>query len=302
MTTAWHGYDPVSLGLEIRAWAGPDEAMCSCPFHGGSDSLCLNVRRGLFICFACGERGTVAKIAIKTGGHVEQVLIKADTRGDDDSWREYLKGELAIDDDYLASRHVTNDQVETFRIMRHPIGIVIPLTNWEGEIVGILMRRNHSRPGMTRYVNYGEKPPLWPLDLTRKMVAPGEQVALVEGVFGLLAANRANVPAFTSMGAAVKTAAAPILNRYKPIVMFDDDFAGYAGAGRVLRLAPHAKVVVPGVEADEMSTLAWHNVFSRAARGDKMIRTTRDLDELAMLSGDREKFFKYLPRIYRRQL
>lgn len=285
------GYDPAVLNLQVRHWVGQDEVMCTCPFHDDSDpSLAFNIKSGLFICYGCGARGTAAKLARQTGGYAYRTHVTAPAHHQDVEWLNLVGAQYAYDDPYLISRGVTNDQVERFGIKRHSLGIVVPLYDARSNLVGALMRK---REGKVRYLTLGEKPPLWPLQLMRGyQVEHRGRFALVEGVFGVLAADRAGVPALATLGAAVKSDAGRYLAEARPLVLFDADQAGYIGAGRVLKLSPMATVVVPGVEADELTPTQWRDFWA----GQLGVRTA-DIARLAALSGDRQRFYSLLPKV-----
>jgi len=252
------GYDPVSLGLTVKHSAGLNNVLCACPWHGGSDSLCVNLQTGQFICYSCGEKGGPAKLVAKTGGvPVWTTFQKPSPSEQELQWRKLLDGDFAYDNEYLVGRQVTNEQVEKFHIIENSQGIIFPLTNDQGTVVGTLIRR---REGKVRYVTLGEKPPLWPLHLFQDQ-APNDSAVIVEGIFGVLSADRAEMNAFATLGASVKKSAFPYFQRVQPWVVFDDDLAGYVGAYRILQDCTSAHALVPGLEADELSPKDWQGLF-----------------------------------------
>lgn len=282
------GYDPGSLGLSVKSWVGPNEVMCLCPYHDswGVANFCFNVRKGVFICYACGARGNVYQLAKQTGGHVYRGYLPPAPPNVDIDWLKLAHHPLAFRNAYLQSRGVTDAQVEKYQIKLHPLGVVFPITNVRGQIVGALMRKHE---GKLRYLTLGEKTPIWPLGEYSKTITGNNRVALVEGVFGVLAADRAGIPAFAVLGALVKESARQYLSDLRPLVVFDNDQAGYIGAGRVLKMSPLASVVVPGREADEMTVAEWKEVWE----GNCI--TTNDISRLAKLSGDEKHFYRYQP-------
>jgi DNA primase len=59
--------------LDVRSVSG-DELVCLCPFHGDSSpSLWANKSKGLWICYACGERGSTNSLLRKLGMTVPSV-------------------------------------------------------------------------------------------------------------------------------------------------------------------------------------------------------------------------------------
>lgn len=267
------GYDPGSLGLRVKHSAGLHDVLCECPWHGGSDSLCVNLQTGQFICYACGEKGGPEKLVRKTGGVPVWTTFQRPSPSEQEmQWRKLLDGDLAFDDDYLVGRRVTNVQVEKYSIRINSKGLIIPMTNEKGMTIGAIIRR---REGKFRYMSLGEKPPLWPLHLFVDE-PPSSPVAIVEGIFGVLAADRGEIPAYATLGAAVKKTVFPLLNRVDPWVAFDDDLAGYTGAYRILQSNPFAHARVPGCEADELEPKEWQDLF-KPTRMWKWASTPDDL-------------------------
>jgi hypothetical protein len=266
-------YDPRALGLKVAGSAG-EEYIVACPFHGDTNpSACFNPRNGAFFCFSCGAAAGVHRLALACGGTVVRGFFPPPTRRVSSvDWRPVLNSPLALDHAYLAGRQVSDKAVRRHGIRALPGAIAVPVTDADGAEVGVIIRREEGTP---RYLYFGDKPPLWPLgELMRR--EPGTRLYVVEGVFGKLRAERAGLPAVAVMGASVQSTLSLYLRAFDVVVAFDADFAGYAGAGRVLSLVPSARVVVPGVEADELSVREW-----------------RDLHE--GLSGDPVRFRRQLP-------
>lgn len=277
-----YGYDPEVVGLSHPKWVGRAEVIVECPFHGDrKPSLTFNVNSGLYYCFACGAAGTVKKLAAALGGRVIAGRVTPPSRTyEDDQWRHLLDGPKAYDDEYLMSRGVTNSQVSEYGIRSHPDGICVPLTDIGANVVGVIMRWR--KASNLRYMSFGEKPPVWPLfKFDEARSAP--EVIITEGLFGALAAERAGLTAVSVLGAAVKWEAGRYLTQISGLVCFDDDFAGCIGAARILKMAPLSQVILPGVEADELSPQEWTDTLALSLR-------TRSTNILALNSGDAPKF------------
>lgn len=283
--------NPEQVGLHPEGITG-GEYIVICPFHGDKHpSATFNPVSGLFYCFSCGATSTAEKLARKLGGSV--VMERKPYFRDKDSieWLPLLGGKLAVDNSYLQERGVSKKQVERHQIHETPNGIAIPIPNIKGRVVGIIIRKYKGTP---RYLYLGEKPSLWPMD---ELFARNHHtdIFVTEGVFGKLRAERFGVPAVSTMGAGVKEEVKNYLSHFKPHIVFDDDFAGYAGAGRIAWLVPLAQVVIPGREADELSKAEWQDI----AAGNVM--QTRSLSTIAKLSGDGDKFWSRLPKAYKRK-
>lgn len=251
---SYTGFDPIALGINVKYYAGLHNVLCACPWHGGSDSLCVNLQTGAFICYSCGEKGGPGKLVRKTGGSASWTnFFRPDIKEQDEEWNRMLEGPLAIDNPYLISRRVTNEQVMKHNIRSCKVGIAIPLTDRGGKTVGALIRR---REGKVRYIVLGEKPPIWPLPVL-DTIKTNENVIVTEGIFGVLAAERAGLSAVAVLGARVKTDVRKWLGGVRPNVVFDQDMAGYIGAIKMLQLIPDTRVLMTGAEADEMSPEQW---------------------------------------------
>jgi hypothetical protein len=287
-STSGEMIDPRELGLHIHGRSG-QEFIVRCPFHGDKNpSACFNPVSGMFFCFSCGAASDASRLAYLLGGHV---VTKAWSRRRDPTidWRGLLGSPVVEDHPYLRRRRVTNDQAKRWRIGQSPGAVVIPVTNADNHDVGVVVRREQGQP---RYMFFGEKVPLWPLGWLMEQ-APGTRIYVVEGVFGKLRAERAGINAVAVMGASVKAEAADYLRNFEVVGLFDDDFAGYAGAGRLLSLLPMSKIVLPGREADEMTKAEWRDLD--AGITSREIDITRSLTALALRSGDASRFHRQLP-------
>ena len=276
--------DPKEVGLDVRSYSG-NEAICICPFHEDHHpSGSFNMDTGLFFCFSCGAASNAWKLATKLGGSVNRKWIKTTSGKASEEWRKFALFPLARDNNYLKSRGVTDEQVEKFGIKAGPFGIVFEVRSKANHLVGVIIRRYDNSP---RYLFFGDKLPVWPAE---RLVTTSffEKIFLTEGVFGVLAADRAGVTAFSTLGAMVKRDISFYLQSFKVQVIFDADFAGYVGGARTLTFLPRSKVIIPGQEADELPISAWHAILEG-------VLTTRSIVELAKLSKDPTKFYKYLP-------
>jgi DNA primase len=56
--------------------AGPDNIIALCPFHDDSSpSFAMNIHNGLYICYACGEKGAFRTFLTKIGLTTEQIRV-----------------------------------------------------------------------------------------------------------------------------------------------------------------------------------------------------------------------------------
>lgn len=244
------GYDPTAIGLSEFKIAGL-EAKLRCPFHlDHSPSARFNLVSGLFHCFGCGTSANAHQLARMLGGEVVRIDVESIVVEDDPKeWMQLLYSRPAYGNRYLKHRGVTNEQIEKFGIMQTADGVLFPVKNRAGTIIGLQMRRYDGEP---RYVLYGQKTPVWPLANLKY-----EYLTLVEGVFGVLRGDKFGFQVVCAMGASAIPPAAAALEGRKVKILFDDDIAGYLGAYSFMKLHKSSTAVVPGVEADEMTFAEW---------------------------------------------
>lgn len=248
-------YSPIDFGLSIGHQYG-HEVTVICPFHNDrSPSATFNTKTGLFYCFVC-------KLGLNAWSLAKRLDIKYDIEaeptplatsgvplGDDFEWRQSFFGaKSAKRSVYLKSRGVTPEQIEQFDIRENDDGIIFPLFNAKGSLVGTQTRyKSRSTP---RYRTQGVKPPVWPMSV----FPPTEgQIILAEGIFGALNLRRAGLNGFATMGSGIPKKSwltlAPFGSRITTI--FDNDSAGQAGALRIAQTTG-ALTVWPGAEVDEL--------------------------------------------------
>jgi len=279
--------DPIALGLETFRVAG-NEVQVLCPFHADhTPSASFNVKKGLFYCYTCGLGTSAKKIANELGG---EVISLKDTSflkfiKDEKEWRPLLYAPRAIDHPYLQQRGVSNGQVDRYDIKELSDGVGFPLWNWDGTILGLQKRKTGGRGRTSRYILYGEKPAIWPmaavfLDLKRPL--------LVEGVFSVLLLEKFGARAFAVLSSQITIRTIRVLNGRYPRVWFDNDYAGYVGAAKLILSAGALVLVGAGTPPDEISSLEHFQDIKKAGH------FTSSLEELAELSGDTARFWKHI--------
>lgn len=146
--------------LTIVSRSGP-EFMTNCPFHGGSDSMRLNVDKGLFICFACGRRGGIKTLLREFGlnpdespeddvGGLRKQLVEMDKKhqaGIRVLPESYLKRFAFPSTYWTKDRGLTKEIATMFDLGFSPMGddfggvfATIPLRNSAGELLGVIKR------------------------------------------------------------------------------------------------------------------------------------------------------------------
>lgn len=273
-------FDPDALGLDVRGIHG-DEAAVLCPFHDDhrATNAQFNVRKGLFYCFACGKRANARQIARALGGTLETLADTSFIRRakDEKEWRHLLYAPLALDHPYLRYRGYTDEEVSQSGILEinesflgipvFRLGSEVPSGINLRRIPGSYQRRTEFRGRgaaslgwlsltSARYILLGDRPPISLLagDNPSEFLRDPRPV-LVEGIFGAIRARRFGLRAYATLGAGISSRVLVLLNGRGPQVMFDDDFAGYVGAAKMLLLSTSARVLVPGIDFDILDTL-----------------------------------------------
>jgi len=250
-------FDPYSIGLDVKA-IKDDEASCLCPYHSDHrPSASFNVVTGLFHCFSCGASSSARTLARDLGGQVLTTDSVAIMKAKDEAeWRNVVTAPLAYDNPYLESRGVPNALVEAYEIRALPNGVAFINYDTRGRAIGAQVRQYEGTP---RYLFYGDRAPLWPMQALKLNPCV---IYLTEGVFGALRGLAAGKVAMATMGAGSLQAVSRILNGRKKVVVFDDDFAGHLGAAKLLSLGGfHA--LIPGLEADELPLEQWAEIEER---------------------------------------
>lgn len=306
-------FDPSALGLDVFGIYG-DEAAVLCPFHDDhrATNAQFNVRKGLFHCFACGKNSNARQIAKLLGGSLETLSDTAFIRRtkDEKEWRHLLYAPFAFGHPYLKRRGIREDEVESFRILEISDGFIgTPIYGLHGDQpVGLNLRRvpdnckrRRSGPVLpasslgwlshttSRYIFLGTRPPL-------SLLAPDtpdsffrdKRPRLVEGIFAAFKARRFANNFYPCLGAGANNRLLALLNGREPQIYFDDDFAGYLGAAKLLRSSPDGRALVPGLDFDLIDT---REDFERALA---IRHNTNSISELATLSDDREAFLASL--------
>ena len=302
-TSSRVAYDPDYLELQNYYWLDNHHVMATCAFHDDqTPSMSVNVVEGVFYCFSCHESGRIEKLATATNGSLSRTRLPSKSlrfsnTNKGNEWLSFLNAPLAFDNEYLASRGVTNEQVDEFSVAKIENGIVFPVVDIYGTVTGALIRLINSANYNVRYIKLGDMQPLWPMSYLQEsplLDACPELMhnnkidvgVLVEGVFGVLRGLRAGVPTFSISGTVVDNRLIATLHRFNNVlVAFDNDFPGYVAAGRIVKGVPHSHVIVPGQEWDEMPESEWEDMYENGWA------TTRNLSQLARISGDKTKFY-----------
>lgn len=284
-TKTTYGYDANELGLEVTGRSGLNEVLCKCPNPEHDDanpSASFNTETGLLYCFSCGYSANAYQLAKQAGVRLEKKPIKHVKPDSEQQWKEFYKLPFADNNHYLKTRNVTNKEVNIFGIRETHNGIVFLFEDAKHNLIGTQIRQYSKKP---KYLTFGERI-LYDLPMLVHYT-PDRPIYLTEGIFGMIRGYQAGFQTLATIGAMIKESTLePVLNWPKVYGMFDNDFAGYIAACRLLKFIPQAKVIL-GATADEMSKQQWLEVHQNYL-------TTGNILDIIELSGDKDKLRKYL--------
>lgn len=235
--------------LDVTGRSG-DEWMARCPFHDDSSaSLQFNIKKGLFICFACQEKGTAKKLIEFFGGRytdpdvaVADIYKKLDLI---ESYSESYPGapetprvlpestlkRYAFPTDYWASRGLSKATQEVFDLGYDPIenDAIIPVRNIDGGLIGVIRRRLEveSGPRYLYYRGFPRKTSLFASWLVSASLT--DYVVITEGSLDAVSVWQAGFPAVAQYGSSMSKEQAVILRRLgvsRVVLFYDNDKAG----------------------------------------------------------------------------
>lgn len=273
--------DPNALGLDVVGHSG-QWVYVKCPFHDDSTASAeFNILKGLFYCFVCDMSLSAEKLSVETGGSVEKLRsgdVILQIEREEHEWRSLLTAPIAIDNEYLMMRKVTNAQIAQFEIRVANNWIVFPSKNLQGAITGVILRRTDG--AQPRYQKIGNVINLWPAE---SLAFACKNVVVVEGVFGSLRGRQAGFHTFAQLRASPSNDTLRLLNGRSITAFLDDDLPGCMGALKFINMG--ARVVSPGAEADEISVSSFrrralsatrkYSHFVKVVRGEGAIRFLR---------------------------
>jgi DNA primase len=250
----------VEKHLTVSSRSG-NEWACLCPFHEEKGpSFSINIEKGLFICYACNERGNFAKLAARFGvgydgsgpGLDDPGLAAATARkrivGIEDSfevpatsdqklfpidWLEWWQQDA---EGYWAERGITDPKVlADFQLgyATEDDALIIPLHDHHGRPIGAVRRFRTPPPDVAKYK--------YPKGVKISHVLYGfaqaasveqlDQLVVVEGSIDALKAWSFGVPAVAILGARASQRQVELIESLAPtslLLMLDADRAGRA--------------------------------------------------------------------------
>lgn len=244
-------------GIEPRQVMG-DEWLCLCPFHDNHNpSFCVNVKTGLYVCYACGAKGNAYQfyaerhgVSVKEAQKMldgdrkkEKVVPEEEVR----SWHQRLLASGAPLKYLLEERMYSRETISRFQLGYDGSRITIPITTVDGVVVNVRKWdwRHRSRKKFLPYARGFNEARLFPEKNLRH-----ETLLLVEGEPDCILANQVGYAAITATGGA-GTWKSDWTERFRGKnvwICYDTDEKGWQGAQRIARTLSRVCAEVKVVE------------------------------------------------------
>lgn len=264
--------------LDVRVQAG-DEWQALCPYHQDSNpSFSFNIKKGLFICYACGAKGTTRQLAQHLGvlGVPTASVIDIDSvkRKAAELTTASVSEQHVIAPEWLdtwrfgdvyrtvwATRGITKQSVlDAFCLGYNEIAdqLVIPVHDPDRPRVTSFIRRNmDTRDGRPKYLyqsGFKISKALYGSWQCRSSVNVGrlQSVAITEGSIDTLAMWEVGIPSVALLGSRVSVTQARLLMALDPIqyvVMTDRDEAGRSAAAKITEVLKGSGIIVSHPES-----------------------------------------------------
>lgn len=238
--------------LNVHSRSG-EEWQCLCPYHEDtSPSFSLNVRKGLFICYACGAKGTVDSLAdhLSADRPEGEEISVSDVRDKIARLHQNLPRRRFLPPDMpkayqlgnyremWTERGITSDTVFDLFSLGYDVledELIIPVHAPDSRrLVSYIRRRRNPEPHQPKYLyqkNFKISENLfgsWQARTVEPM-AGVPAIAVTEGSIDTLALWQAGVPSVALLGARCSPAQAKLIRALSPVflvAMTDHDTAG----------------------------------------------------------------------------
>lgn len=253
-----------NLGMEVvRTSAG--EELVRCPFHiDNSPSAWFNPAKGLFYCAVCSIGLNLVQLKERLALDIElDASIIPENLPDFDLMTEtplLPRGEF-IWNDYFGKRGL-NFLISSYYGLEWredaPTAAVLPITNLQGEVIGVMHRYIDPKAAGTRYKIFGETTPVWPMSVLR-FLHEGQEVIITEGAWSAMKISKwyaeqgiLNQP-LALLGAKANQRIVDVLRPFKPIFLYDNDKAGRNACRKMRSLFPLASSYTLSTSPDDRS-------------------------------------------------
>lgn len=231
--------------LDVTLRSG-DEWMARCPFHDDSSaSLQFNVRKGLYVCFACHASGNIKTFLRHFGAKyrdpevdVADIYEKLDmiesvskTPQKAAVLPESTLKRYAFPTDYWDGRGFSRAIQKAFDLGYDPIenDAIIPVRNINGGLMGVIRRRLEAEYG-PKYMYYKGFPRKTSMFASWLVAKKGtDHVVITEGSLDSVSVWQAGYPAMAQYGSSISREQVVLLRRLginKVTLFYDNDRAG----------------------------------------------------------------------------
>lgn len=263
--------DFVQKNLQVKVRAG-HEWQCLCPYHeDNAPSFSVNVRKGVFVCYACGAKGNIKQLAQHLGVVQGSATLEEHAAGVKDKIREYMTPVTQkiiapewlqtwrLGDDYRsmwATRGIVDERVLNYFCLGYePIShqLVIPVHKPNANSVVSYIRRNlgelNGRPKYLYQHEFKISQNLYGSWQVRahSPVARIRSVAITEGSIDTLSMWQVGIPSVAILGSRVSSTQLSLLEQLDPIeyvIMTDHDTAGRKAAVEIATKLRRSGIIV----------------------------------------------------------
>lgn len=224
--------------LDIRSKSG-DEWLAVCPFHDDSTpSMSVNIRKGVYVCYACGAKGRIERMARHLGADwtprtaldtlvedLERLFSPPPPLPDE---RELLRYNMPTNY-WTDERHFLSSTVRAWELGYDPImrAGTIPVRNFSGVYLGIILRHvdPNVRPKYLYQRGFSKSEHLFGAHKAKYH----NSIVVVEGALDAIALWDVGAPAVALMGSQVSETQKMLLRTLGPtyvLIATDADEAG----------------------------------------------------------------------------
>jgi DNA primase len=263
----------VKKNLKVKQVMG-HEYLCLCPYHNDSNaSFCVNVRKGVFVCYSCGKKGTMKDLQkfLRTGVQFETVAATAQSVQNKilalknpvpkQEVKSITPEEVAwwqVNDQHVEhweKRNISSQTMEIFSLGYDTMqdALVMPVHDMtNGKLVSAIRRNLDLSDGSPKYKYmkgfrvshhlYGG----WQC-VTSSPVGRLHRIAIVEGPIDSLAMWDVGLPAVAILGASASVKQVNLLKSLSPVeyvIMTDRDTAGRQAAMKIEKSLRGSGIIV----------------------------------------------------------
>jgi DNA primase len=223
----------VDRHCQVKEKLANDEWLILCPFHDNKQtpSCCINVRKGLYVCYSCGAKGPINVLADKIGEPITQVFdlksTKAHVRKVKDAMQTHDEEVGHHDDEWLdqyrtskdlyhqwAKRGINKKTVDSMSLGYAPfvtekwgrmMSLCIPIRDLNDNVLGIIRRvvGDDLPPGQRYFYPYGFKISWHLFNASFAAMNEDHPLVITEGSIDALLMHQAGYPAVAILGSAL---------------------------------------------------------------------------------------------------